>query len=67
MCGGGADGYQDENIFTAAGIDLIHQNFQHPVYSQKACNEFVNGLSIVDALMNVGAKETALLIGVENE
>lgn len=56
MCGGGADGYQDESVFTAAGIDLIHQDFQHPVYPQMFSKEFVAGLSIIDALMNVGAK-----------
>jgi|SRR3990167_4214658 len=56
MCGGGADGYQDESVFVAAGIDLIHQDFQHPIYPQMASNDFLAGLSIIDALMNVGAK-----------
>jgi hypothetical protein len=55
MCGGGADGYQDETIFSAAGVALLYQNFQHPIYRQIASKDFVAGLSIIDALMNVGA------------
>ncbi|MBA3593214.1 MAG: WbqC family protein [Polaromonas sp.] len=55
MCGGGADGYQDESVFKESGIQLVRQEFVHPVYSQAGVNEFVPGLSIVDALMNHGA------------
>jgi hypothetical protein len=54
MCGGGADGYQDDAAFAAAGIGLIYQDFLHPVYSQSGAKEFVSGLSIIDALMNIG-------------
>jgi len=54
LCGGGAEGYQKEEIFTANGIELRHQNFQHPIYPQKGHTEFVPGLSIIDALMNQG-------------
>jgi|LakMenEpi03Aug12_release.lakeMendotaPanAssembly.Ray.scaffolds.fasta_scaffold866434_1 hypothetical protein len=62
MCGGGADGYQDEAIFTERGLKLQYQNFQHPVYAQRGQTEFVPGLSIIDALMNVGAKGVADLL-----
>ena len=54
MCGGGADGYQDEVIFYKHGIKLKHQSFVHPVYSQRGRADFVPGLSIVDAAMNLG-------------
>ncbi len=56
MAGGGADGYQEDEKFAAAGIELIYQNYQHPVYAQFNSTEFVPGLSIVDALMNLGPK-----------
>lgn len=56
MCGGGADGYQDEAIFAAAEVDLLHQGFQHPVYRQVCSKDFVVGLSIIDALMSIGAQ-----------
>ena len=54
MCGGGADGYQDEAVFKDRGISLSYQNFTHPVYVQRGRDEFVAGLSIIDAAMNLG-------------
>ena len=57
MCGGGAAGYQEDATFAAAGVGLIYQNFQHPVYPQIGAKEFVPGLSIIDALMNIGVVE----------
>jgi len=63
LTGKGASAYLDENVYKAAGIQLIHQKFQHPVYCQRNSTEFVAGLSIVDALMNIGFKNvTDLLI-----
>ena len=55
MCGGGADGYQDESVFKASDIQLVRQEFAHPIYPQAGVDKFVPGLSIVDALMNHGA------------
>ena len=57
LCGGGSAGYQDDNMFANAGIELQYQNFQHPIYPQVGRQGFVPGLSIVDALMSVGAKQ----------
>ena len=54
MCGGGADGYQDEAIFKDRDITLMYQRFVHPVYPQQGREEFVTGLSIIDAAMNLG-------------
>jgi hypothetical protein len=59
LCGGGASSYQEDQLFDHAGIQLIYQNYQHPVYPQKNTKEFVPGLSIIDALMNVGPDEVA--------
>lgn len=52
LCGGGAEGYQEDEKFTRAGITLRYQNFQHPVYNQQS-GEFIPGLSIIDMLFNV--------------
>ena len=57
MCGGGALGYQEDAAFSAAEIVLIYQNFEHPIYPQIGSKEFVRGLSIIDALMNIGVVE----------
>lgn len=62
LCGGGAQGYQDDERFAPAGIELVQQEFQHPVYAQLRAGEFVPGLSIIDALMNCGFPGTRDLI-----
>lgn len=54
MCGSGAQGYQQDAAFADAGIGLIYQSFQHPVYPQIGTGGFVPGLSIIDSLMHVG-------------
>lgn len=62
LCGGGAGGYQQDDLFHQAGMDVIYNSFNHPIYTQMNSREFVPGLSIVDALMNVGIAETKELI-----
>ena len=62
LCGGGASGYQEDQLFERAGIELIFQNYQHPIYPQKNTKKFVPGLSIIDALMNVGPDGVAELL-----
>lgn len=64
MCGGGAEGYQDDQEFVRCGVELLYQNYAHPVYPQQGTDAFVPGLSIIDALANVGVEGThALLAG----
>jgi hypothetical protein len=63
LCGGGSGGYQEDDKFTTAGIELRYQNFRHPAYPQVNTSEFIPGLSIVDALMNCGAAGVAGLLG----
>lgn len=62
MCGGGASKYQEDEKFAQNNIELIYQNFKHPVYDQFNTKEFVAGLSILDTLMNCGAEKTSELI-----
>lgn len=54
LCGGGASGYQEDEAFASAGVELRYQSFAHPIYTQHGGREFIPGLSIVDALMNLG-------------
>lgn len=58
MCGGGAGGYQEDVKFRQAGIELIYQNYSHPVYSQYGDKDFTTGLSILDVMMNIGQSHT---------
>jgi hypothetical protein len=63
LCGGGAGGYQEDERFREAGLKLIYQGFEHPVYEQAGrVGEFSGGLSVIDALMNCGFEKTGMLI-----
>lgn len=54
LCGGGADSYQDDDLFSKYGVDLLYQDFKHPTYPQRGQKDLVAGLSIIDVAMNVG-------------
>jgi len=54
MCGGGAEGYQEDALFAVAGIELVYQDFKHPAYNQYSVTDSVPGSSIIDAFMNCG-------------
>jgi hypothetical protein len=58
--------YIDESLFTQSNIMLEYQNWLHPIYQQVSA-PFVSHLSIVDALMNIGAEATAVLITKQND
>ena len=62
ICGTGASGYQEDELFQKANIRLTYNSFQHPTYTQFNSTVFQKGLSIVDALMNVGFEGTEKLI-----
>lgn len=62
LCGGGADGYQDESVFSRNGVQLLPQKFVHPEYAQKPSTGFIPGLSVVDAVMNLGWSGAADLL-----
>jgi hypothetical protein len=62
LCGGGAGGYQDDDLFDAHCIELVYQDFNHPTYLQIGADQFVPGLSIIDCLLNCGWDGTRKLI-----
>ena len=62
LCGGGAGGYQDDAKFPEAGLELLYQQFQHPVYPQSNTGTFTPGLSIIDVLMHCGFERTRVLV-----
>lgn len=59
LCGGGADGYQQDDAFRAAGVTLRYQGFTPAPYAQGATSQFVAGLSVIDMLMHLGVAATA--------
>jgi len=52
LAGGGAAGYQQDEIFAHAGLGLIYQNFSPKPYGDPA--RFLPGLSVIDYLMHDG-------------
>lgn len=65
MCGGGAEGYQEDALFAAVNIGLIYQDFKHPVYTQIVRKNFTAGLSIIDAFMYCGLSGTQSFFSAE--
>jgi len=49
---GGSRQYLDREAFARAGIELVFQEFKHPVYPQRGPAPFTAGLSAVDFLFN---------------
>ena len=59
--GSGAKSYNDSSQYKNNNIDLIYQNYLHPVYPQKT-SDFVFGLSIMDVIFNCGYEETEKML-----
>ena len=62
LSGDGADDYQLESEFKKNAISIQKIGFHHPVYEQIHGSGFTPGLSIVDALFNLGAEATNNLL-----
>lgn len=58
LAGGGSSGYEDESAYEKLGINIDFIRFANKQYSQHNSDEFAQGLSIVDVLMNIGFDET---------
>ena len=53
--------YAQVELFDAAGVKVIFQDYHHPVYPQRY-GEFISHLSIVDLLFNCGPKSLEVLM-----
>jgi len=61
LSGQGAKSYLNEDIFIKNKIEIIYQNYLPKAYKQNS-NEFIPGLSIIDALFNCGYDDVERLI-----
>jgi hypothetical protein len=61
LSGQGARAYLEEHLFADAGIELVWQDFAHPVYPQLH-GQFISMLSSIDALFNCGPEGTRNLL-----
>ena len=55
ISGKGGGNYQDPEKFRTVGIELSYSTFKPAPYFQRGAKEFVPGLSVIDALFNIGA------------
>ncbi len=67
LAGHGSRGYQDDEVFAGRGIEVRYQNYQLPRYPQVGIDEFVPGLSAIDALMNYGRNAANLITAKTGE
>lgn len=66
LCGGGAGAYQEDEKFAQNNLGLVYQDFRHPTHPQ-LFGDFLPGLSIIDALFNIGAKRVGQLLAESKE
>jgi len=56
VSGIGGKRYLDENLFNSNNIKLSFQNYSPIAYTQHNSKQFIENLSILDLLMNMGPK-----------
>ncbi len=58
LSGDGVEGYQKDELYAKNKIDLSFMDYKQPSYKQFNLENFAPGLSIIDALMNLGLEGT---------
>ena len=53
--------YLDETLFKDESINVVYENFQHPIYNQSG-KEFLSNMSIIDLLFNEGDNSKKILL-----
>ncbi len=66
LSGDAASDYLDVPLFASHGIEVVWQNYQHPVYPQQH-GPFVPYLSAIDLLLNCGDTSAEILKGGPTE
>lgn len=62
LAGIGGSGYMNLEAFEREGIEVVFQDFNHPVYNQ-LYGTFEPGMSVIDLLFNCGEKSMDILRG----
>ena len=62
LSGTGARKYNDEDLFGSHGIALVYQRFKYPEGYPQVGEEFVEDLSVLDMLFNLGPDATAEIV-----
>ena len=64
--GGEGQNYANVQDFESAGIQVVFQDYKHPVYPQLH-GEFISNLSVTDLLFNCGPKSLDILMSNEEK
>jgi len=62
LAGSGGRQYMDLTKFEEEGIDVVFQEYKHPVYSQRF-GEFIPYMSVIDLILNHGEDSLSILRG----
>ena len=57
LSGAGGDNYQEQNLYQQNNMALTYNNMPEFAYTQPKSEKFIKGLSIIDALFNVGIED----------
>ena len=61
LSGAAARDYLDTQLFVAQGIEVVWQDYQHPVYPQQH-GSFISHLSTLDLILNCGDQSRSILL-----
>jgi len=67
LSGSGGDKYQEKEMFDKNGIKLIYNKLPEFQYKQIKTDEFIPGLSIIDAIFNIGFEGLKNELFIKNE
>ena len=59
--------YLETGKFSAAGIEVLFQDYRHPVYPQKGSGEFKPNMAAIDLLFNHGTNSRNILFNMNSE
>ena len=62
LYGKGSLGYLEFDLWERNDIEVVPQDYVHPEYNQFNTTSFIPGLSILDALFNIGLEKTKNLL-----
>lgn len=62
VAGQGSADYENLEVYKEAGVHYHRHVFQHPQYLQQGRTQFVQGLSVLDALFNIGIDGVKLVL-----
>ena len=62
LAGSGGREYMDLAKFREKGMEVLFQDYEHPVYGQRF-DEFVRYMSVIDLILNHGENSLSILRG----